>query len=298
VTLYSQGEIRLIVNAQPDSFARSRFEAHGASVCTIGLGTAEPARAVARGTALLSARFDSPLGQQELAMPAIVAPGGSVVQFVPSGPNAPRFDEVDFVADPGEAAATPALQRIDHVAFGMGQDQLDSWVLFCRAVLGLDAGDSLELADPFGLIRSSGVANPSRSVRFVLNVSLSQRTRTARTVTASGGAGVHHIAFSSDDIYATVARLREQGVPFVPISANYYDDLVARLDIDGQDVARMRALGLLFDRSPQGDYLHIYTESFADRYFFEIVQRVGAYDAYGALNAPARMAAQAQQQGA
>jgi 4-hydroxyphenylpyruvate dioxygenase len=129
-------------------------------------------------------------------------------------------------------------------------------------------------------------------------VSLSQRTRTARTVTASGGAGVHHIAFSSDDIYATVARLREQGVPFVPISANYYDDLVARLDIDGEDVARMRALGLLFDRSPQGDYLHIYTESFADRYFFEIVQRVGAYDAYGALNAPARMAAQAQQQGA
>ena len=47
----------------------------------------------------------------------------------------------------------------------------------------------------------------------------------------------------------------------------------------------------------QGEYLHAYTESFADRFFFEIVQRVGGYDAYGALNAPARMAAQAQQAG-
>ena len=85
------------------------------------------------------------------------------------------------------------------------------------------------------------------------------------------------------------------GVPFVPISPNYYDDLTTRFDIEPAVVARMRERGLLFDRTPNGDYLHIYTESFADRFFFEIVQRVGAYDAYGALNAPARMAAQAQQ---
>jgi 4-hydroxyphenylpyruvate dioxygenase len=60
----------------------------------------------------------------------------------------------------------------------------------------------------------------------------------------------------------------------------------------------MRTLGILFDRAADGDYFHIYTESFGDRFFFEIVQRTGAYDAYGALNAPARMASQAQQAGA
>ena len=43
-----------------------------------------------------------------------------------------------------------------------------------------------------------------------------------------------------------------------------------------------------------GEYLHVYGESFADRFFFEIVQRVGDYEGYGALNAPARMASQAQ----
>ena len=44
-------------------------------------------------------------------------------------------------------------------------------------------------------------------------------------------------------------------------------------------------------REPGGEYLHIYSESFADRFFFEIVQR-SEYDAYGAVNAPARMASQ------
>jgi 4-hydroxyphenylpyruvate dioxygenase len=59
-------------------------------------------------------------------------------------------------------------------------------------------------------------------------------------------------------------------------------------------VTRMRDAGILFDRSPAGDYFHIYTESFNDGLFFEVVQRVNAYDGYGATNAPARMASQAQ----
>ena len=42
-----------------------------------------------------------------------------------------------------------------------------------------------------------------------------------------------------------------------------------------------------------GDFLHAYGEPFADRFFFEIVQRAD-YDGYGAVNAPARMAAQEQ----
>ncbi|MES1161960.1 MAG: TIM barrel protein, partial [Rhizobacter sp.] len=79
VNLYAQGAIRLIVNAQPDSFARERFDTHGPSVCAIGLGSTEPARAAARAAALLSARFDSPRGSHEMQIPAIVAPGGSVV---------------------------------------------------------------------------------------------------------------------------------------------------------------------------------------------------------------------------
>ena len=307
VALYRQGDVHLIVNAQPDSFARERFDAHGASVCALGIRASDPQVAVDRAVAMRSQRYDSPVGPQEVTVPAIVAPGGNLLHFVPSSLGLNGLYEADFILeDEGQTAEAEAeaeagqgagLLAIDHVALGLAVDQLDTWVLFSRAVLGLAPGESLELADPFGLIRSRGVADADRSVRLVLNVSMSQRTRTARMVNVTGGGAVHHIALRCDDIFETVARLRAAGVRFVPISQNYYDDLPTRLDIDPAFVERMRAAGLLFDRSAAGDYLHIYTESLeGEGTFFEIVQRIGGYDGYGSSNAPARMAAQAQEQ--
>lgn len=297
VTLYGQGDIHLIVNAQPDSFARARFDAHGTGVCALGVRTTDPLGAVTRATAMLSQRHDSPVGPDEAQVPAIVAPGGNLIYLVPAALGATGLYQADFVLDDA-GDTTPGgvgLQAIDHVALGLAVDQLDTWVLFSRAVLGLEPGESLELADPFGLIRSRGFANAARSVRLVLNVSLSQRTQTARTVNARGGGAVHHMALSCHDIFESVARMRANGVCFVPISDNYYDDLATRMDLDPALQTRLQASGVMFDRSLQGDYLHIYTESFEDGFFFEVVQRIDAYDAYGATNAPARMASQAQQ---
>ena len=295
VSLYRQGAIHLVLNAQPAADARSRFEEQGPGVCAIGLATAEPSRAANRAAALLSARCDSPRGADELELPAIVAPGGTIIQFVSTAQQV----ESDFVADgapPSEPNPPCGLGAIDHIAVGLATEQFDTWTLFSRAVLGLTPGESLELADPFGLIRSCGVANPERTLRFVLNVSLGQRTQTARQLTAAGpaGANVHHIAFSCDDIFASMAQLRANGARFVSISANYYDDLIARLDLDEALVRRMQALDILFDAAPGGGggrYFHAYSERFADRFFFEVVQRA-AYDGYGAVNAPARMASQ------
>ena len=156
-------------------------------------------------------------------------------------------------------------------------------------------GESLELADPFGLVRTSGVANVERSVRLVLNVSLSQRTRTARQVSATGssGSGVHHIAFGTRDIFATMRSLRAQGVPL----RSDPGELLRRPARPARHRrgAGSRAAGARHRLRPleHGDYYHAYGEPFADRFFFEIVQR-NAYDGYGAVNAPARMASQEQ----
>ncbi|HTQ01837.1 MAG TPA: TIM barrel protein [Casimicrobiaceae bacterium] len=301
VRLFRQGDINFILNADPDSQARKHFEVHGPSVCAIGLRTDDPVRAVNRATALHCARFDSRVGPNEARVPAVKAPDGCIFYFVGSDLGADGLFKIDFElsAEKRTSAPQPGLTTVDHVAWGLPQDQLDTWVLFCRAVLGMTPGDSFELSDPFGLIRSSGVANADGSLRFVLNVSSSQRTRTARTVSASHGGGVHHIALASGDIFKTVETLRHEGVRFVPISPNYYDDIVARMDVDAGLMEKLRANGVLYDRNPAGgEFLHVYSESFGDRFFFEIVQRLGGYRGYGALNAPARMAAQAQAEAA
>jgi 4-hydroxyphenylpyruvate dioxygenase len=296
VTLFRQGEILLIVNAEPGSDARARFAEQGACVSAVGVFSDDAARAVARATALLSARFDSPLGAGELRLPALRSPGGMLVHFVPAPLGTAGLAAADFVLDEDASAAPRAagLLRIDHIALGLAADQLDTWILFSRSVLALEVGEGLELADPFGLVRTCSVATADRRLRIVLNVSRGPLTRTARTVAALGGkAAVHHLAFACADIFQTVEALRALGTAFVAISGNYYDDLLARFALDAALVERMRPLGILYDRDGAGEYFHIYSESFDHRFFFEIVQRSG-YDSYGALNAPARMAAQEQ----
>lgn len=289
VTLYRQGDIRLVLNAEPTSDARRSFEAQGPSVCCLGVVTDDPEQAALRGSALLSARRDSHRGAQELDLPAIVAPGGTLVQFVPQGQSV----EADFVPlqVSHDVADGSALTTIDHIAMGLAPDRFDTWVLFTRSVLGLALGDSLELADPFGLIRSTGVTDVDRRIRIVLNVSLSAQTRTARQISAPGSSGtrVQHVAFRCRDIFTTVERLRARGVRFVRISGNYYDDLIARLALDETLVSRMRHLDILYDTTGGGTFFHAYGETFEEQFFFEIVQR-DQYDGYGALNAPVRMA--------
>jgi len=296
VTLYRQGSIHLIVNTQPDSHARERFADMGLSVCALGLRTPDPEAAVARAVALQSARYEAPRGPNEARLPAIIAPGGSLVHFVPEGGPDPLAVDFDIAPAGTDAPGAAQLTHIDHLGLGLAVDQADTWMLFGRAILGLEPGDALELADPFGLIRNRGLATPDRALRFVLNVSASQRTRTAMAVSAQRGAAVLHIAFASADILASVDALRAAGVRFVPISPNYHDDLPTRFDLPAGLAQQLRERGILFDRSPQGDFLHAYTEPFEGRFFFEVVQRVGGYDGYGALNAPARMAAQAEAQ--
>ncbi len=81
-------------------------------------------------------------------------------------------------------------------------------------------------------------------------------------------------------------------MPFLTIPDNYYEDLSARYDLAPELIERMRALGVLYDRSKTGEFFHIYTKTFDERFFFEILERRN-YDLFGAANTPVRLAAQA-----
>jgi 4-hydroxyphenylpyruvate dioxygenase len=109
---------------------------------------------------------------------------------------------------------------------------------------------------------------------------------------AVAAAGLQHVAFECPDVLALVRRLRERGAPPLAIPANYYDDLAARTGLDPELVDALREHGVLYDRDAGGELLHLYTPVVGGRLFFEVVQRIGAYDGYGAANAPVRMAAQ------
>ena len=296
VTLYRQGGINLVVNAEKDSFAHSYFLMHGPSICAIGLGTGDDAQALSRAEAFGAKRYEGRVGPNERHIPAIRAPDAGLIYFVADRGEPVHGLDSDFLI--GDAAAhavrDAGLVRVDHIAQALPEGQLDSWILFYRAVLGLEPEGAVELADPYGLVQSRAMASRNRALRFPLNVSHSRNTATARSVSTLAGAGVHHIAFESKDIFATLRRLRETGVRMLSIPVNYYDDLAARFSLADEFVDELRQSGVLYDRIGEGELLQAYTEPFEDRFYFEVLERRGGYELYGAANAPVRMAAMAR----
>ena len=84
------------------------------------------------------------------------------------------------------------------------------------------------------------------------------------------------------------------GVELLPIPVNYYDDLEAKTDLSPSAIDELKALNILYERDGAAEYFQLYTHTFANRFFFELVERRGGYKGFGASNAQIRLAAQAR----
>jgi 4-hydroxyphenylpyruvate dioxygenase len=295
VTLHKQGEINLVLNAERNGFANSYFLLHGASVCAIGLAVSDPLGAAARAEAFMAHRGAGRVNPSESVVPSIRAQDGGLFYFVETGPGLAAAFLTDFDLVKPSPSQGAGLLDVDHIAHVLPAGGLDSWVLFLRSTLGMAPDQTVELPDPYGLVRSRALASINRRVRLPLNIAAGRNTVTARSVSEFSGAGVHHVALSASDIFATMTRLKALGADLLPIPPNYYDDLPARFDLDPELVDRMQDACILYDQDEHGQFLHAYTLPFDDRFFFEVVERRGGYDGYGASNAPVRMAALTQE---
>ena len=83
-----------------------------------------------------------------------------------------------------------------------------------------------------------------------------------------------------------------RGFTPLDISANYYDDLGARFGLAPDMLERLATYSIMYDEDAEGRFFQMYGQQTAGEIFFEIVQRDGDYDGYGAANAPFRITAQ------
>ncbi len=279
VQLWEQGDARVLLNA---SVVRPA-EAGVAEVAALGLESEDPTGSAERATSLLAPVLPRTRGVAEADLSAVAAPDGTQVFFTRTVPDG---WPADFLATGVPRDGGAGITRVDHVGLTQPHDSFDEAALFYREVLGLGPEAVTEIPAPFGLVRDRAVTNADRSLRLTLTASLLRRGEWSPGVPAP-----QHIAFGTDDIVATARALHGAGAPLLAVPANYHDDLDSRFDLDPAQLAAMRELGLFYDETGDGTYLHLYTEVLGGRVFFEVVQRIGGYDGYGAPNAPVRMAA-------
>ncbi|GHB15572.1 4-hydroxyphenylpyruvate dioxygenase [Streptomyces viridiviolaceus] len=275
VDLWQRGEARVLLNTGP---AERR---DGTRLAAVGLESPDPAGAASRAEALLAPVLPRRRAPEDAPLEAVAAPDGTELFFCATRDDRLPDWRADF-EDTGTASGAGDGWRVDHLSLAQPWHQFDEAALFHRSVLGLRAQESVDVADPYGLLRSRAVTNDDGSVRIVLTVGAAPTDDTAHA---------QHIALATDDVVAAARRFRAAGGRLLPIPANYYDDLAARYEFADGELETYRELGILYDRDAHGEFRHCYTRT-VGRVFLELLQRDGGYRGYGAANAPVRLAAQ------
>jgi len=293
VELWRQGDINIVINTEREGFAHSSYIVHGTNICDIGLKVEDAAATVERAKTLGADLFEQPVGPGELKIPAIRGIGGGLMHFIDDKSDLAKVWKIEFrpLADEN-TPENAGLAQIDHIAQTMNYEEMLTWLLFYTSIFATSKTPMVDVVDPAGLVRSQAIANDVGSLRITLNGAENRRTLAGHFIAESFGSAVQHLAFATNDIFATAATLAENGFEPLVISPNYYDDLDARFGLEQAFLDQLKANNILYDRDGNGEYFQLYSPNYGEGFFFEIVERRGGYNGYGAPNAQFRIAAQ------
>ena len=203
--------------------------------------------------------FRGPIGQGELGIPAVRGVGGSLLYFLDRKLEPRAFVGGRLPSPTAEPVGGPdlGLRTIDHLAQVVPQTEFLSWILYYRAILGLEPEARTDLNDPRGLIVSRALTNPERTLRLPLNASQAQASAAGRFMERTAGAGAQHIAFACRRHLAAAAAARRAPTadpgellrgPRSPLRPRRRLDSPARRSI-------------LYDRVGSGEFFHFFTRT-------------------------------------
>ncbi|SEB63258.1 bifunctional sugar phosphate isomerase/epimerase/4-hydroxyphenylpyruvate dioxygenase family protein [Arthrobacter woluwensis] len=283
VQLWTLGQARVIINEQAPSQAEP-------AIAALGFDVESPLLASARAQQLKAPAVARTVQADEEVFQGVSAPDSTEIFLCQSRPGGVAVWTHEFGDGDGPGKVGGAA-TIDHVNLAQPWQHFDEAVLFYTSALALEPAPFAEVPSPTGLVRSQVMQTSDRAVRLVLNLA----PVVQQGLDSGGDPGrktyQEHIAFAVDDLVATARAAKDRGLEFLPIPANYYEDLDARFQLDPEFLATLRDLDLLYDRDGDGEFLHFYTATVGS-VFFEMVERRGGYDGYGAANAPVRHAVQ------
>src|SRR6476619_4143501 len=289
VTLYRQGEINFIINAEQDSFAQRFARQHGPSVCAIAIRVDDAAFAYKRALELGAWGFDNKTGPMELNIPAIKGIGDSLIYFVDrwrgkngAAPNSIGdigIYDVDFEPIPG-ANPNPVgngLTYIDHLTHNVHRGRMQEWAEFYERLFNFREIRYFDIEGQLTGLKSKAMTSPDGKIRIPINESADDKSQIQEYLIDYRGEGIQHVALGTADIYSTVETLRGKGVTFQDSPDTYYEALATRLPGHREDTARLARNRILIDGAPATDemLLQIFTATVIGPIFFEIIQRKG-----------------------
>jgi 4-hydroxyphenylpyruvate dioxygenase len=276
---YAQGDINFILNMEPSGQPADFRRAHGPSANGMAFRVKDAKRALALALERGAVRAETVRGPGELDIPALEGIGGSHLYLVDRY-GAEQIYDTDFVPVPGAGRDdnSVGLHTLDHLTHNVNRGRMDHWAGFYEKIFNFREIRYFDIEGTRTGLLSRAMTAPDDKIRIPLNESQDEYSQIAEYLKEYKGEGIQHLAFATDDIFATVDKLRANGIRFQDSPDTYYDMIDKRIPGHAHDVAAMRARKILIDGSPEtgeGLLLQIFTENMIGPIFFEVIQRKG-----------------------
>jgi len=284
-----QNKIRIVLTSalSPDHEIARHVAQHGDGVKVLALWVDDAEKsyytALERGAESAFAPKTLRDGNGEVVMAAIKTYGETIHTLVErsnySGPFLPGYEARKSVYP----AKSVGLQFVDHCVGNVELGGMNKWVKFYQDVMGfklLITFDDKDISTEYSALMSKVVSNGNGYVKFPINEPAKglKKSQIEEYLDFYRSAGVQHIAVATNDIIATVTQLRANGVDFLYVPENYYDDVMERVGHIEENLEDLKRLNILIDRDDDGYLLQLFTKPVQDRptVFYEIIQRRGA----------------------
>ena len=291
VTLYRQGHINFILNAEPDSFAQRFARQHGPSICAIAFRVQDAKFAYERAVGLGAWGYANAAGPGELNIPAIKGIGDSLIYLVDRwrGKNGAQpgdignigFYDVDFEPLPGVSREEldprgNGLREIDHLTHNVHRGRMDEWAEFYGRLFNFREVRYFDIEGKVTGIKSKAMTSPCGMIRIPINEEGNDgKGQVQEYLDRYHGEGIQHIALTSEDLHATVDQLRASGVTLLSTPDTYYELIDKRIPGHGENVDALHKRQILVDGTPGELLLQIFSENQLGPIFFEFIQRKG-----------------------
>src|SRR4051812_21946482 len=178
VTLYRQGDINFIVNAEPKSRAQRFAREHGPGACAMAFRVADAAAAHKRALDLGAADVPSTAGPMELNIPAIEGIGGSIIYLVDRYRGMTIYD-VDFEPLPRVPAQvlSGGLKEIDHLTNNVYKGRMDYWAEFYERMFNMREIRYFDIEGKLTGLKSRALVAPCGKIRIPINESADDKSQ-------------------------------------------------------------------------------------------------------------------------
>ena len=294
VTVYRQGDIDFLVNADPTAFA-ARFAAdHGPSAPSMGWRVAD--RTHAMNHALRHGAKAYAGDTASLEAPAIEGIGGSLLYFVDrdAGPL-PYGSGFDWIPGADRFPAGLGFTYIDHLTHNVHRGNMDVWFSFYTHLFGFRQIRFFDIEGKHTGLFSRALTSPCGRIRIPINESADDNSQIEEFLRDYQGEGIQHVALGTTDLYRAADALAENGIRFMPAPPDtYYEKSAERVPGHTEPLDRMRAHGILIDgegvvmadgaAGPETRILlQVFSKTVIGPIFFEFIQRKGD-DGFGEGN--------------